>query len=145
MHDEAKDKMHLVLVNAVVFKGDLVLVSQRSWVELHEPGKWTIPGGKVERMEKETFHILEATIKREVLEETGVVVKDGMELITNNSFVRSTGQHTIALVFACTYDQGEPQPLEDTISCRWVSQSELEGFDFAPNVKDYILKAFENN
>ncbi len=144
MHDEAKDKSHLVLVNAVVFKGNLVLVSQRSWEEPHEPGKWTIPGGKVERMEKETFHILEATVKREVLEETGVTVKDEIKLITNNSFIRSTGQHTIALVFACNYDQGEPQPLEDTIGCRWVSQNELKDIDFAPNVRDYILGAFQN-
>jgi len=141
--DSAQDKSHLVLVNAVVFKDDKVLVSRRSWDELHEPGKWTIPGGKVERTKGDVFNILEKTLKREVKEETGVEIHDDVKLIMNNTFIRSTGQHVIALVFKCEYKSGAPTPLDDTIECKWASLHEVKSMDFAPNVKKYLLKAFE--
>jgi len=137
-------KLHSILVNAVVFKEDKVLVSQRSWDEGHEPGKWTIPGGKVERTEEETFSVLEKNLAKEVLEETGVGIEDEMSLVSNNTFIRSSdNQHVVVLVFKCKYKSGEAQPLEDTVACKWVTKEELKGLEFPPNVKGYIEKAFE--
>ncbi len=141
--DHAQDKTHLILVNAVVFKGDKVLVSQRSWDEPHEPGKWTIPGGKVERTEGDVFNVIEKTLKTEVLEETGVEIEDSVELITNNTFIRSTGQHVVAIIFKCRHKSGEAKPLEDTIDCKWASLEEIKGMEFPPNVKGYIEEAFK--
>ncbi len=142
MYDHAKNKTHLLLVNAVVFNKNKVLVSQRSWQEPHEPGKWTIPGGKVERSQKVVFNVLEKTVKDEVLEETGVKIKDKIQLVTNNTFLRSTGQHVVAMIFACEHKSGKPVPLEDTIDCRWASIAEVKKMKFAPNVKGYILSAY---
>ena len=137
-------KLHSILVNAVVFKEDNVLVSQRSWDEGHEPGKWTIPGGKVERTEEETFSVLEKNLAKEVLEETGISIEDEMSLVSNNTFIRSSdNQHVVVLVFKCKYKSGEAQPLEDTIACKWVTKEELKGLEFPSNVKGYIEKAFE--
>jgi ADP-ribose pyrophosphatase YjhB (NUDIX family) len=143
MYDSAEDKTHLILVNAVVFKGDKVLVSRRSLEEPHEPGKWTIPGGEVERTDDVVFNIVEKTLKDEVMEETDVEIHDRVEMITNNSFIRSTGQNVVALVFRCEYKSGDPKPLEDTVDCKWASFEEVKKMEFAPNVKKYILKAFE--
>ena len=142
MEDHAKDKTHLILVNGVIFRENKVLVSQRSLEELHEPGKWTIPGGKVEKTEGGIFNIIEKTLKAEVKEETGIDIKDEVELLTNNTFIRSTGQHVVAMVFKCFYGSGEATPLEDTIDCKWVTIEEVEKMEFAPNVKKYILEAF---
>lgn len=141
--DHATDKTHLILVNGAVFRGDKVLVSQRSWDEPHEPGKWTIPGGKVERTDREVFNIIEKTLRAEVLEETGVEIGEKIQLVTNNTFFRSTGQHVVAMVFKCFYQDGEARPLEDTIDCKWVTIEEVKKMEFPPNVKEYILKAFE--
>src|SRR3989344_4095659 len=102
MKDHATDKTHLILVNGVVFRGNKVLVSQRSWEELHEPGKWTIPGGKVEKTKGGIFKIIEKTLKDEVKEETG----------------------------------------EDIINCKWVTIGEVKKMKFSPNVKKYIIEAF---
>ncbi len=143
MNDAATDKTHLILVNGVVFNGDKVLVSQRSWEEPHEPGKWTIPGGKVERTTQEEFSVIEKTLKKEIKEETGIDIEDSVTLITNNTFLRSTGQHVVALVFKCIYKSGDAKPLEDTIDCKWVTKNEVKEMEFPPNVKEYILKAFE--
>lgn len=143
MSDTNESKLHSVIVNGVVFNGNKVLVSQRSLEEAHEPGKWTIPGGKIERTEGDVFNIIEKTVAREVLEETGVEIQDTVQLITNNTFIRSNGQHVIALVFKCTYKSGEAQSLEDTISCKWATLEEVQSMEFPPNVKEYILNGFK--
>ena len=85
MADLAINKTHLILVNAVVKKSDKILISQRSWEETHEPGKWTIPGGKVERTNKEVWNVIEKTLAREVLEETGVKIKKNVKVKEKNS------------------------------------------------------------
>jgi 8-oxo-dGTP pyrophosphatase MutT (NUDIX family) len=144
MADLATDKTHLVLVNAVVEKNGRILVSQRSWEETHEPGKWAIPGGKVERTEGDVWNIIEKTLKKEVMEETGVEIEDHAEFLTNNTFIRSTGQHVVVLVFLCHWKKGEVKPLEDTIDTKWISEEELKDMEFAHNVKTYIRKGFDN-
>lgn len=143
MYDHAQDKTHLILVNGVVFKDNKVLVSQRSWEEPHEPGKWTIPGGKVEKTDGNVFHIIEKTLKNEIIEETGIEIEERIQMITNNTFIRSTGQHVVALVFQCWYKSGIAKPLEDTIDCKWVTKEEVQQMEFAPNIKEYILEGFK--
>ena len=143
MADLAKDKTHLILVNAVVKKSNKILISQRSWEETHEPGKWTIPGGKVERTTKETWGVIEKTLASEVLEETGVKIKKDAVLLLNNTFVRSTGQHVVALIFLCCWASGKAKPLDDTIDVRWIGKEEINKFKFAPNVKKYIKAGFD--
>lgn len=143
MADLAADKTHLVLVNAVIEKDGKILTSQRSWEETHEPGKWTIPGGKVERTQGNVWNVIEKTLKAEVMEETGIDISDQAELLTNNTFIRSTGQHVIALIFLCHWKSGEVKPLEDTIDARWISEAELNDMEFAPNVRTYIEKGLD--
>lgn len=137
------DKSHHVIVNAVVEKDGKILVSQRSFEEAHEPGKWTIPGGKVDRTEGDVWAVLEATCAREVMEETGVEIEDRVELIANNTFIHSSGKHAIAMIFLCHWKAGEAQALEDTIEAKWIGPDELDFLEFAPNVKAYITKGFE--
>lgn len=144
MKDLAINKTHLILVNAVVEKKGKILVSQRSFEEVHEPGKWTIPGGKVERSKIEEWNVIENTLKKETLEETGIKIHNQVKLITNNTFIRSTGQHVVCLVFLCKWKSGKARPLEDTINIRWISKKELKLIKFAPNVDIYIKKGFEN-
>lgn len=140
MVNDMSIKLFSILVNGVVIKDNKVLVSQRSWDEPHMSGKWTIPGGKVELdTEEDVFDILQKTVKREVLEETGVEIDDEMEMVVNNSFIRTGGQAVIAVVFRCRYRSGEAQALEDTIACKWVSVDEVREMEFPPNVKGYIL------
>jgi ADP-ribose pyrophosphatase YjhB (NUDIX family) len=141
LYNEYMDSiLHSVLVNGVVFRDGQVLVSQRSMDEKHMPGKWTVPGGKIERTDGDVFQIVEKTLARE----TGVEIEEQVALVTNNTFIRSSNdQHVIVLVFKCIYKSGEAQPLEDTIDCKWVSIEEVKTMEFPPNVQGYILKAYE--
>jgi len=130
-----------ILVNGVVFKGETVLISQRSWEEEHMPGRWTIPGGKVDHADDDIFDVLQKTVRREVMEETGVEIAEEMEIVSNNSYTKENGQHVIAIVFKCHYKSGEAKPLEDTIACKWATIDEVKAIDFPPHVKEYILEA----
>lgn len=82
MSDGKPKNSFQILVNGVVFRGNKVLISQRSFEEEHMPGRWTIPGGKVDNGDDDMFNVLQQTVKREVLEETGVEISDDMELVT---------------------------------------------------------------
>jgi ADP-ribose pyrophosphatase YjhB (NUDIX family) len=142
MTNSVSKKLHLILVNAVVIKGNKVLISQRSSNEVHEPGKWTIPGGKVEKTPGNIWNIVEESLKREVLEETGIKIQNEICLITTNTFIHSTGNHVVALTFLCRYRSGKAKPLEDTIKVNWISLKQIDNYQFAPNVKSYIINGF---
>ena len=77
VYDSAKNKLHVVLVNGAVFRNGKVLVSQRSWKETHMPGKWTIPGGKVEKTKGGVYRVIEKTLKKEIKEEVGITIRQG--------------------------------------------------------------------
>lgn len=143
MPDLAKNEIHIVLVNAVIIKDSRVLVAQRDFEESHMPGKWTIPGGKVPQAKGQAWNIIEKTLKEEVKEEVGIEIEDEIKLVSNSTFIRSTGHHVISLVFLCKYKSGKPKPLEDTIAVKWIGQNELDKKDFCPGVKEYIKKGFE--
>lgn len=140
------NKIFSVLVNAAIEKDGKVLISQRSLEEAHEPGKWTIPGGKVENSEEEeqVFNIIENTLMKECLEEVGVEVHNEVKLIDNNTFRRTNGQMVVAMLFLCKWKNGEPAPLEDTIDVKWVSEEDLDNYEFPQNVKEYVQKAFKH-
>ena len=134
---------HIVYVDAVVVKDGKILLSQRSFEEAHEPGKWTIPGGKVDATAGDEWGVLEKTVAREVLEETGVVIEDSPKLLSNSTFIRSTGHHVIALHYLANWKSGEPKALEDTIAVRWIGPNEVLDVELAGGVKNYIAAGFK--
>ena len=120
-------KTYLVLVNAAVVKtskkGKQILIIKRSKREEHQAGKWCLPGGKLEET-KFCVQALEKTVKREILEETGIKIVP-WAIIYNNTFKHTEDkQLTLAIVFLCDYFSGIAKPLEDTEEVKWISEEE---------------------
>jgi len=115
--------LHIVFVEAWIKKGDKYLLAQRHPQDDQAAGKWTAPGGKVE-MELEG-DILENTLKREVMEEVGVEIEN-FRLLSNHSFIRSSGHYVVVLSFLADYKSGEARPLDDQAEVRWVTLDEME-------------------
>lgn len=90
----------------VVGANDDVLIIQRA-----DNGTWEPPGGVLEH--GETF--VEG-VRREVLEETGVVV-DVHEL---TGCYLNLAKHVVALVFRCTPRSGSPRVSEESLAVQWV-------------------------
>ena len=133
-----------VLINGVVARDGQILISRRSLEEEHEPGRWTIPGGKVEDLPGNDLEIgiIERTLAKEIREEVGVEITSNIHLLTNNTFRHTKGHMVLALVFLCEYQSGTAQALEDTSDVAWISSSEIGNYDFSSCVHDYIAKGF---
>ncbi len=133
------------MVNAVVANQEgKILLIQRGLQEEHGPGTWSVPGGKLE-FTGVIHEALQKTAAKEAMEEVGIEVEDEMHLIANNTFQHNEDAlQVIAIVFLCHHKSGEPKPLEDTADVRWISEEEIDDFEFHNiNVKNYVLKGFE--
>lgn len=123
------------LVAATIFELDGgILLTQRAI----EPGygKWTFPGGFVERGER-----AEAAAEREALEEAGVEIEVN-EIVGLYSY---EDQVPVIAVFSARVTGGEPEPLDETMSVEIFPRDGLPWSEMAfPStehaLKDYLRK-----
>jgi ADP-ribose pyrophosphatase YjhB (NUDIX family) len=87
------------------------------------PGTWSIPGGKVEPGEDDA-----TAVERELLEETGLVVRAGALLGT----VR-LGPFEV-YDYRCTVLSGEPRAGDDAAAVAWVTRAELRALETTPQL-----------
>ncbi|WP_375140470.1 NUDIX domain-containing protein [Cohnella herbarum] len=113
-------------VGALVVKEDKVLLVRRA----QEPGKgyWTNPGGYIEQLEP-----IEETIRREVLEESGIEA-------TVRSVVALRDQprniHNLYVAFSMEYVGGQPTPDGVEVDAAgFYSLQEMETMNVAPFTK----------
>lgn len=112
-----------------------ILIDKRRQHGLHG-GFWEFPGGKIEGGET-----IEDCIKREIMEELGMLVEVGDRLI---AIEHDYSKFTITLnVHHCRHVSGEPQTIEcDEI--RWVTLDEIDQFTF-PEANEQIIAALLEN
>jgi 8-oxo-dGTP diphosphatase len=123
------------LVAATIFEldGGIVLIQRAI-----EPGygKWTFPGGFVERGER-----AESAAEREALEEAGIEIEVG-EIIGLYSY---EDQIPVIAVFSGRVTGGEPTPLDETMDVKVFPRDGLPWSEMAfPSteqaLKDYLRK-----
>jgi ADP-ribose pyrophosphatase YjhB (NUDIX family) len=96
-------------------------------------GKWTFPGGFVERGER-----AEAAAEREVLEETGLEVR-ASGIVGLYSY---EGQIPAIAVFAARVTGGEAAPLDETMDVRIFTKDGLPWDDLAFPSTEHALKDY---
>jgi 8-oxo-dGTP diphosphatase len=128
-------------VGAVVLSAGRVLLVRRGQEPLK--GEWSLPGGAVELGET-----LEAGVRREVLEETGLIVENRgiVEVLDKIVFEASRVRYHYVLVdFLCTVLGGSLRAASDAEDARWVERAELNShsiYKVAPATIAVIEKAF---
>ena len=121
--------MTVDVVAAIIRDNQKILITQR-FDNVHLPGLWEFPGGKVEPDES-----LTAGLEREIREELGVTILVGDEFF---SVVHDYTPKSVRLhFFNCSIIDGEPHPLE-VADMRWVRPEELGQFEFPPADADLI-------
>ena len=121
-----------VAVGAVIVDDDHLLLIRRG----HGPaaGKWSVPGGRVERGET-----LAEAVVREVREETGLACTPGDVLDVGSTHFEGTAPsgrredfHALQVVFAAEVSAGEPRVLEvdgTTDEAAWVPLTDIDSGD----------------
>jgi 8-oxo-dGTP diphosphatase len=119
--------------SACVWKDGQVLLIQRA---KPPAGLWSLPGGHVEFGETAL-----AAAQRELLEETGISA-DLTEFVGLYEIIREKPLFHYAIACYCgLWRTGEARASSDALAAAWVSPAELNGLDFAPNIREAIARA----
>jgi 8-oxo-dGTP diphosphatase len=126
-------------VGAVVFKGDAVLLVLRG--NSPSRGVWAIPGGSVRLGET-----LQAAAEREILEETGVVIRAGDPILVFDAIQKDDGgaieYHYVIVDMNADYVSGEPRAGDDAADARWITEDELARLPVNPATRRLLAEKF---
>ena len=142
--------LHEIAITAIVVKNGKYLITKRSLTKKRFPGKWTVPGGKLETKDyldlpKDTedywYNVLEKVLRREVKEEGGIEIKN-IEYVTSLATIHSDGNPS--LVISCVADYGSGKiklQKEETDEFAWVSLKEAKKYDLIDGIYDELVMA----
>jgi len=141
------EKAHYLVVTGIIIKNGKFLITKRSPTEKVFPGKWTVPGGKVEKKDyinspKDTsehwYNVFENVLKREVMEETGLEIKN-IRYLTNLSFVRPDNIPTFIISLYADHHEGEVKLSEDMTDHAWVTLEEAKNYDLIEGIYEELV------
>jgi 8-oxo-dGTP diphosphatase len=141
-----KDKAHYVVVTGIVVKDGKFLIAKRSEDELAFPGRWTVPGGKMEAKDYSNipksnsigwYQILEKVLEREIREEVGLEVKD-FGYVTNLSFIRPDNVPTVVISLMCQWKENDVKLSKDLTEYKWVTLGEAKDYDLIEGILEEI-------
>jgi 8-oxo-dGTP diphosphatase len=132
-----ESKLHVIAVNGMIHKDGKFLIVKRSENEIGYPGKWQIPGGKLES--KET---LQQSLEREILEEVNLKIKN-IRYLTDFEFTRPDSYHVVGIVFLCDWASGEVKITDAHTDYKWITVEEAKDYDLIPRMLEQFKTAEE--
>ncbi len=126
-----------LVVSTVCFKGDKVLIMKRSSEKKFAPLLWDSAGGRIKRGES-----FEQAVQREALEETGYNIEI-IDVLTTFSIPVDYG-FIPGLTFLCRITEDkEPVLTDEHIEYKFISEEEIDNYEFAGNIKEEIKMAYK--
>ena len=160
--DNAKHhKLFYILANVVIYRksDERCLILKRHEREKVHPGKYCVPGGKLEwthlpidnptRMNGNVLdyeNAVEDLLAREVKEESGLDLdlSKGMKYINSVAFIRPDGIPAILVKFAAHYKEGKIILEEGGFTDHaWVNAEEVKEFDLIEGIDQEVAKTIE--
>lgn len=154
LENAKKDKLFYFVANVVVYRASdkRCLLLKRSSQEKAHPGKYCVPGGKLEwknlPLDKPTRingdildyeHVAEDLLAREVEEEAGIVIERRLRYLNSVAFIRPDGIPVVLMKFAAKYLSGEVTPEEGAFTHHvWVDAQEAKGYDCIKGIPEEI-------
>ena len=125
--------MFVVNTQCAVLRGERILMIVRGAGIKHAPGVLAFPGGKVE-IDDGPADVLEAAVRREVLEETGIAVSPSLEYVRSVAFSMNDGTPVVDVLFLGEYASGKPQISDpgEVADIRWMTADEILAHDKTP-------------
>ena len=150
-------KAHYVVATGIIVKDGKFLITKRAPTEKAFPNQWTVPGGKLDlddyaKRPKDTsahwYNIFEDLLKREVMEEVGLTMKN-IRYLTSLSYIRSDNIPTIIVSLFADYHEGEVKLCPALTEYAWVTLKEAKNYELIEGIYeelemlDKILKGKE--
>ena len=152
------------VANVVVYResdGRCLILKRHSREKVH-PGKYCVPGGKLEwkdlnmknptRMNGDVFDFQNAIgdlLKREVKEECGLEIEDRLYYVNNVTFIRPDETPVVLVKFAAKYKEGEVKLEEHGFTdYAWVDAGEVKEFNCLLGISEEVeetIKLFQKN
>jgi len=145
--DYDKNLAHYIVVTGILVKDNKYLIVRRAEWEKAFPGRWTVPGGKLEVLDyalkqKDTSHhwynVFENLLRKEVKEETGLEIEN-IGYVTSMVYIRPDNVPcTIVSLFADS-KQGEINLDKSLTEYAWVSLEEAKNYDLIEGIYDELV------
>jgi len=142
--------LHEVAITAIIVKDGKFLITRRSPNKKRFPGKWTVPGGKLETndylaLPKDTefywYNVLERTLSREVMEEVGLEIKN-VEYLTSLATVHDDGSPSLVISCIADHVSGEVKlQEEESDKYEWVDLEKAKNFDLLDGIYEELIMA----
>ena len=142
--------LHEVAITAIVVKDGKYLITRRVPTKKRFPGRWTVPGGRLEtsdyvNLPKDTedywYNVLEQVLRREVKEEVGLAIKN-IEYVTSLATVHKDGAPSLVISCMADWESGEVTLQEsETDKYAWVSLEEAKDYDLLDGIHDELSMA----
>lgn len=140
------NKAHYVSVTGIILKGGKFLIAKRAPFEKNFPNLWTVPGGKMEMSDyknnpKDTgshwYNVLERVLIREVMEETGLKIKN-IRYLTSLVYIRSDGIPTLTVSLFADPAGGEVRLCPALTEFAWVTLEEAKNYELIEGIYEEL-------
>ena len=140
-------KAHYIVATCIVVKDGKFLIAKRSEEEERWSGRWTVPGGKLEKdeymkrphdtKEGQWYNVFEDLVRREVKEEVGLDIKN-IKYLTSLAFKREDGVPTIIVSLYADNDEGAITLSDELTDYRWITIEEAENYDLIDGIYEEL-------
>jgi len=141
-----KNQVHYVTATVILVNDGKFLIAKRADWEKAFPGRWTVPGGKLEVLdyvlrEKDTgvqwYNVLEGLARREVIEEVGIEIKN-IGYITSLVYIRPDNVPSLIISFYAE-PVGENIKLCSALTdYKWVNIEEAKTYDLIEGIYEEL-------
>ncbi len=143
----ADDKIFFISVTGIVMKDGKFLITRRSDKEKAFPGRWTVPGGKMERNDYTSrmpnnaglwYEVGEDVLRREVKEEVNLDINN-VRYVTSIAYERPDGHHCVIISYACDHKEGDIKLCPALTEYAWVTLEEAKKYDLIEGIYDELV------
>ena len=141
------ENSHDIVVTGIVVKDGKYLITRRALTKKNFPGKWTVPGGNLEKkdyLDKEKdigiywYNVLEEVLRREIREETGLEIRN-IGYVTSMTFIKPDNSPTVIISLFAEHSSGEVVLNNESIDYKWVSLDEAGNYDLLDGIYEELV------
>ncbi len=141
-----RNLLHYVVVTGILVKDGKFLITKRADWEKAFPGRWTVPGGKMEVLdyvlrEKDTPHhwynVFEDLLKREIKEEVGVEIKN-IGYVTSMVYIRPDKVPCLIVSLWAEPIGEEVRLCHSLTDFKWVDLEEAKEYDLIEGIYEEL-------